>query len=160
AFSRARVKRLHMTNWIRELHAIRDLAAEDDQVFVDKRGRTLGVVQRIIRHPRQRFRQRNPTVVPERLNGLSGFCIQAEKLVTAVEENADVVAIAPERGAAQLPPARGQKLSELVSLSVETPQLFSALGIERCDVVVRRRDVEDAVDHQRRTFELTRKRLV
>src|SRR5947207_6951597 len=80
--------------------------------------------------------------------------------MAAVQEDAQLAAVAPERRAAQLPSARRQELAELVGLSVKAPELFAGLGIKRRHAVVWRRHIEHAVDHERRAFEKARRGLV
>src|SRR5262245_46650076 len=80
--------------------------------------------------------------------------------MTAVEEHAHLIAVAPYCRAAQFPPAARQDLPELIRGAVEAPALFAGFGVERSDAVVRRGDVERAVDHQRRRLELAGYRVV
>src|SRR6185503_18253336 len=109
---------------------------------------------------RQAAGERDLAVVAERRHRLSCARVEREQTMTAVEEQAHLIAIAPDRGAAQLPAAARQYLTELVGGAIEPPPLLAGLRIERGDAVVRRRHVQRAVDHQRRRLELTRHRVV
>src|SRR5262245_66014280 len=80
--------------------------------------------------------------------------------MAAVKEDAQFVAVAPERGATQLPAAGRQQLTELVALAVEAPPFNAGLGVKGGDAVVRCGYVQHAVDHQRRAFEESRRGLV
>ena len=104
---------------------------------------------------RQAVGQRHRAGVAERANRPAVPGLQREHAMPAVEEHAEPVAVAPERGTAQLPAARRQDLTELVRLAVEPPQFPAGLGVQRRHAVVGRGDVQHAVDHQRRGLEET-----
>src|SRR5262245_5934961 len=80
--------------------------------------------------------------------------------MTAVQEDSQLVTVAPEGRATQFPTACRQQLTKLVALAVEPPEFLAGFRIERRNVVVRRRDVQDAVEHQRHRFELAWRRAV
>ena len=74
----------------------------------------------------------------------TGFPVCASRRnmpMPAVEDDAQLPAIAPEGRAAQLPSAAGQDLAQLVCFAVESPQLLAGFGIESRNAVVRRRHV-------------------
>ena len=97
---------------------------------------------------------RRGAAVAERRIRLSGLRIQREEPMPAVQEEPHpAAAITPERGPAQLPSAAGQERTELLGLAVEPPLLLAGFGIDGGDVVVRRRHVQHAVDHERRALE-------
>ena len=56
--------------------------------------------------------------------------------------------------------SRDTQTAELHGPAVEAPQLSTGFSVERGGVVVRRRDVEHAVDHQRLVLESIRHRAV
>ena len=159
ALAGARVDRLHLADRIRQLHAVREPGCRGNhEVLVDDWRRALREVGDV--GDARQVGQRHPSVFAERRNRLAGLGVEREQPMTAAQENADVVAVAPERRAAQLPAARRQQLSELVGFAVEPPQLLAVLSVNRRDAVVRRRDVEHTVEHQRRAFEKPRRGLV
>ena len=150
----AGVERLHPPQRIGQLHAVGHLAANDDQVSIDDRRRALGDVREVA-HPRQALVEWHRAAVAERGDRLAGGGIQHEQAMPAVEEQAQPAAVvAPHGRAAQFPAAARQHLAQFVGGAIEAPELATGLGVERGNAVVRSRDVEDAVDHQRRGLEL------
>src|SRR5439155_16973839 len=100
AFSGPSIDRLHLADRIRRLHAVWNLAAHDYQVLVDDRRRTLRHV-REVGHALQAVGQRDLAVVTEAWNRDAGLRVELEQPSAAVEQNAQLVAVAPERRAAQ-----------------------------------------------------------
>ena len=106
ALSATGVERLHDAGRVVEaLDAVGDAAADDDEILEhDRRGRLVEGVTHDL--PAEPVGQRNPAAVAEVGDELSGVCIEGVQPVAAVQEQPDVVAVAPVRDAAMLEPAR------------------------------------------------------
>ena len=112
--------------------------------------------------PRVAVGERHHALVAERDDGLAGRGVEAEELIARVEQHAQLVAVlrvTPKRRRAVLEPGAGNA-AERHGSTVETPQLPAGLRVERRGVVVGRRDVEHAVDHQRLVLEPVGRRPV
>ena len=163
-FPRPRVESLDdARRLVAHLISIGNGAADDDDVAVDHRRRRAVVdMPDIGNRPRVAVGQRDHAVVAERGDRLAGLRVEAEQLVAGVQQHAQLVAVlrvAPERRRAMLESGAGNP-AELHGPAVEAPQLLAGLRVERRGVVVGRRDVEHAIDHQRLVLEPVGRRPV
>jgi len=95
----------------------------------------------------------------ERFHRLPRLRVEADEVIAAVDEDAELVAVLPRGDAAmdESLPARHRPL--FVGLRVVGPQLAPRFRVECDHAVVRRAQVDDVVDHDRRVLERARRRL-
>src|SRR5262249_35809892 len=133
---------------------------EDHQILVDDRRRRVRVV-RLVDLPDEPLAQIDDAVGAEARYGTTGTGVEADQTVAAVDEDPQRVAVAgvaPGGDASVDEACPVRALASLVRLWMVGPQLAAGLGVERDHAVVRRTDVEHAVDHDRRRLKVTRAR--
>ncbi len=137
--------------------AIADAVAQDHQVAVDERRRGVRVVL-AVDWPQQVFGQIDLAVLAEARHRQAGLGIERNQAMAGVEEDAQGALVAPRRHAAMDEPLAAGRLTVVVGLRVEGPDLASGGRLEGNHAVVGRAHVEHAVDHERGVLERTGKR--
>ena len=118
------------------LIAVRNRAANDDQVLVDDRRRALIDVSWIDR-PRVLVGQRDRPVVAEGVDGFARLDVETEETVARVDEDVEPFAVTPERAAAMLVPGGGNR-TESEGLGIVTPELLAGFRVNGSGVAVGR----------------------
>ena len=117
----ARVECAHVARRVVPVHqAIADAAAEDHEILVDDRRRRVRVVL-LVDRPEQAFANIDDAVVAERLDRLSGFRVEADQAIAAVQEDAQLVAVAPRGDSAMDEPLSARRPGRLRRLSDRRP---------------------------------------
>ena len=152
-----RVERADVARRIVAIHeAIADAVAENHQVLVDDRRRRVRVV-RLVDFPDEPLAQIEHAVRAEAVDEAAGRGVEADQVVAAVDEDAQLVAVgavAPRGDAAMHEAGAVGRLAVFVRFRIERPQLGAGVGVQRDDAVVGRAQVEHVVDHQRRRLEV------
>jgi hypothetical protein len=153
-----RVKRPHVARRVVSVHqAVAYAAPYDHEIAVHDGRRRVGVVP-LVDRPQQPLGQVDLAAVAERSHAFSGCGVERDQAIAAVDEDPQRVAVAPGGDAAMHEALPAGRLPIVVGLRVVLPQLAPGRGIERNNAVVRRADVEHAVDHQRRCLKRARER--
>ena len=100
--------------------------------------------------------ERDAAALAESRHRSTGVAVNGVQPVAAVDEDAEVAAAAPDGYAPVLEAV--VRVSALVRLWIEDPQLFTRLRVERRHAVVHRREIQHVVDHHRRRLERPRPR--